>query len=94
MSTNETRADSSRYGDFPELFWDADPAALIDVGNPTVLARLLTRGNAQLVGRMVPLELLQKELDSLQLPEHARTFWQCVLHHVPAAEGGRIRRPA
>jgi hypothetical protein len=35
---------SLRYGDFPELFWDAQPDAVIDVQSPVTLARLLTSG--------------------------------------------------
>jgi hypothetical protein len=31
-----------RYGDFPELFWDAQPDAVIDVRNPVNFVRLLT----------------------------------------------------
>jgi len=68
-----------RYGDFPELFWDAQPDAEIDVQNPVTLARLLTRGRAEVIGRLVPLEVLQERLDALPIPDHVRTFWRAVL---------------
>jgi hypothetical protein len=68
-----------RYGDFPELFWDAQPDAEIDVQNPVTLARLLTRGRADVIGMLVPLEVLQERLDALPLPDHVRIFWRAVL---------------
>jgi hypothetical protein len=74
-----------RYGDFPELFWDAQPDALIDVRNPVTLARLLTRGRAETIGQLVPLEVLQEGLDSLALPEHVLVFWRAVLEGTPEA---------
>jgi hypothetical protein len=68
-----------RYGDFPELFWDAQPDAEIDVQNPVTLARLLTRGRAEVIGTLVPLEVLRERLDALPLPDHVRIFWRAVL---------------
>lgn len=68
-----------RYGDFPELFWDAQPNAEIDVHNPVTLARLLTHGRAEVIGRLVPLEVIQARLDALSLPNHVRYFWRAVL---------------
>ena len=67
-----------RYGDFPLLFWDAQPDALIDVSNPVVLARLLTRGRADVIGKLVSPEVLQERLMSLTLPEHVQVFWRTV----------------
>lgn len=67
-----------RYGDFPFLFWDAQPDALIDVSNPVVLARLLTRGRADVIGKLVSLEVLRERLISLTLPEHVQVFWRTV----------------
>jgi hypothetical protein len=74
-----------RYGDFPEWFWDADPDAVVDVQNPVTLARLLTRGRAEVVGKLVPLEVLQERLDTLPVPEHVRIFWRAVLRSDPQA---------
>lgn len=68
-----------RYGDFPDLFWDARPDAEIDVQNPVTLARLLTRGRAEVIGTLVPLEVLEERLDTLPLPGHVRIFWRAVL---------------
>jgi hypothetical protein len=68
-----------RYGDFPDLFWDAQPDAEIDVQNPVTLARLLTRGRAEVIGMLVPLEVLQDRLEALPLPDHVRIFWRIVL---------------
>jgi hypothetical protein len=67
-----------RYGDFPELFWDAEPDAAIDVQNPVTLARLLTRGRAEVIGTLVPEEVLR-------VPEHVRIFWRAVLRSDPRA---------
>jgi hypothetical protein len=77
-----------RYGDFPELFWDAQPDAAIDVRNPVTLARLLTRGRAEVIGKLVPLDVLQEQLDVLALPEHVRIFWRAVLRSDPQAVPG------
>lgn len=75
-----------RYGDFPELFWDARPDVPIDVRNPVTLARLLTRARAEIVGKLVPLEVLRERLTSLTLPEHVLVFWQAVLEGAPEVE--------
>jgi hypothetical protein len=77
-----------RYGDFPELFWDAQPQAEIDVQNPVTLARLLTRGRAEVIGRLVPLEVLRERLDALPLPDHVRIFWRAVLRSDPRVVPG------
>jgi hypothetical protein len=76
------------YGDFPELFWDAQPDVAIDVQNPVTLARLLTRGRAEVIGKLVPLEVLRERLDALSLPEHVRIFWRAVLRSAPRAAPG------
>jgi hypothetical protein len=77
-----------RYGDFPELFWDAQPEAVIDVQNPVTLARLLTRGRAEVIGTLVPLEVLQERLEALPVPEHVRIFWRAVLRSDPQGTSG------
>jgi hypothetical protein len=74
-----------RYGDFPELFWDAEPDAAIDVQNPVTLARLLTRGRAEVIGTLVPEEVLRERLEALPVPEHVRIFWRAVLRSDPRA---------
>lgn len=81
------------YGDFPELFWDAQPDVAIDLQNPVTLARLLTRGRAEVIGKLVPLEVLQEQLDTLSLPENVRVFWRAVLRRDPPARPGAPVRP-
>lgn len=76
------------YGDFPELFWDAQPDMAVDVRNPVTLARLLTRGRAETIGKLVPLEVLKEGIRSLALPEHVLIFWRTVLQRVPDASQG------
>ena len=68
-----------RYGDYPALFWDADPRAPIDADSPVVLARILTRGPAELVGALITPDALLARPDSLSIPEHVRVFWHTVV---------------
>jgi hypothetical protein len=77
-----------RYGDFPELFWDAQPEAVIDVQNSVTLVRLLTRGRAEVIGRLLPLEVIRARLETLPLPEHVRIFWRAVLQSDPRVGRG------
>ncbi|HEX8454754.1 MAG TPA: hypothetical protein VF647_21940 [Longimicrobium sp.] len=82
---------SYRYGDFPELFWDAVPDAIIDPENPVVLARVLTQGGSDAVTKLVRQDTLERLLPTLVIPEHSRRFWGVVLEELrrPAeAEGG------
>lgn len=72
-------ADSPRYGDYPELFWDADPDALLDVSEPTTLARLLTKGSPEVIGELASLELIAAELEGLPVPDNVKYFWRRVL---------------
>ena len=88
MSANSRTSDRPyRYGDFPRLFWDAQPDAPIDVRNPVTLARLLTRADARTVGTLVPLEILKEKLEELPVPEHTKVFWRRVLDYLPTAAG-------
>ncbi len=79
-------AKSYRYGDFPELFWDAIPEAVIDPENPIVLARVLTQGSSEAVAKLVRPAALERLLPTLVIPEHSRRFWGIVLEE--------LRRPA
>jgi len=72
-----------RYGDVPDFFRDAEPDAEINIRSPVTLARLLTRGRAEIIGKLVPLEVLQERREALPLPEHARIFWRAVLRIEP-----------
>lgn len=76
-----------RYGDFPELFWDAEPDAPVDVTSPVTLERLLTRGRMETVARLVTPDLLLQRLDDLYLPDYVRRFWRTVLEGVPGEAG-------
>ncbi len=71
--------DSPRYGDYPELFWDADPDALLDVSEPTTLARLLTRADPRTIGELVSPDLIAASLDDLPVPDNVKLFWRLVL---------------
>ncbi|GBD31161.1 hypothetical protein HRbin33_00109 [bacterium HR33] len=71
-----------RYGDFPELFWDAKPEASIDLEHPAVLARILTRSSPEILVRLVSPERLLEHLPRLPLNEHARAFWERVALHL------------
>ncbi len=76
-----------RYADFPELFWDATPETTIDVSNPVVLARVITRGSMDAVARLVSPALLERELPYLVIDESVRRFWQRVLSKLVDAAG-------
>lgn len=79
------------YGDFPELFWDARPEAVLDPASPAVLARVLTRGSHDAMRALLDLPTLRAQFPKLLLPEHTRYFWAKVLG-VPH-EGPSFRPP-
>ena len=66
------------YGDYPELFWDADPGAPLDVAEPTTSSRLLTRGSPEVIGRLASRELIAAELEGLPVPDNVKYFWRLV----------------
>ena len=72
-----------RYGDYPELFWDLLPEAVVDATDPVILARLLTQGRLDAIAELVSMEVLRRELDRLVIPEHTREFWRMVLGGPP-----------
>jgi hypothetical protein len=72
-----------RYGDFPHLFWDAQPNAPLDVTSAVTLARLLRRGDPETIAALVPPELLRESLETLFLPEHTKSLWRRVLARLP-----------
>lgn len=81
-----------RYGDFPHLFWDAEPAAPLDVTSPVTLARLLTRADARTVGDLVPVDIIREQLERLPIAEPTRRFWRCVLKQYDRfPSGARVR---
>ncbi|MGH7571221.1 MAG: hypothetical protein ACREMK_05195 [Gemmatimonadota bacterium] len=74
---------SHRYGDFPELFWDAAPDERLDPTSPVVLSRLLRRAPIETVSMLVSPDELARRLKDLVIPEHTRIFWIAVLSGVP-----------
>ena len=74
-----------RYGDFPALFWDAQPDALIDANDPIVIARIITHGSSDAL-RLVSPAALRAALPALVIPAHVRAFWQRVLTKLPPRE--------
>ena len=73
------KGNTSPYGDYPALFWDADPGAPLDVADPTTLVRLLTWGSPQVIGELVPRDLIATELEGLPVPDSVKFFWRLVL---------------
>jgi len=71
-----------RYGEFPELFWDARPDEVVDPENPIVLARVLTQGSEEAFAKLVRRETLERLLPTLVIPEHSRRFWNVVLEEL------------
>lgn len=68
-----------RYGDFPDLFWDLRPDAVIDRNSPAVLARVLTRGSTEAIRALVDFEIVRQQFDELWLPVPVRDVWRRVL---------------
>jgi hypothetical protein len=75
-----------RYGDYPELFWDLDPAAPIDVEHPAVLGRVLESGSLEMIRALVPFEVIRRNVDAIEAPEHVRDFWKLVVQHRDASD--------
>jgi addiction module RelB/DinJ family antitoxin len=69
-------ADRLTYGDFPHLFWNAEPGARLDLDDPTTFARFLTRGDPETVFRVVSLDEIAGRLPDLPLQPETRAFWE------------------
>lgn len=91
MSTQEHPV--YRYGDFPELFWDLKPEAEIDRNNPRLIARVLTDGSMDAIRKLVPMDVLLRDFEKLDMPDNARRFWSLVVERrrerLAGAEQGR-----
>jgi hypothetical protein len=74
-----------RYGDFQELFWDAEPDAVIDPANRIMLACVITSGSMEAVRVLVSPEVLRRHLPTLPVTDHARRFWEQVLEGAVSA---------
>lgn len=67
------------YGDFPHLFWNAEPGAPLDLDDTTTFGRFLTRGDPETVLRVVTLEEVARRLPDLALQPETRAFWERVV---------------
>lgn len=77
MSTEERPV--YRYGDFPELFWDVERDAEIDRTNLRMIARVLTHGSMDAIRKLVPMEVLLRDFEKIDMPDNARRFWSLVV---------------
>lgn len=85
MSTEERTV--YRYGDFPELFWDLKPEVEVDGTNPSVIARLLQHAPPQTIWKLVPVNVLLRDFERLDLPEHTQRFWTVVVQTMRERSG-------
>lgn len=76
-----------RYRDFPELFWDLVPDAEVDRENPRVIARLLEHADPETLWKLVPVDVLLRDFERLDLPEHTRLFWSVVVRMMREQRG-------
>jgi hypothetical protein len=83
-----------RYGDFPELFWDIKPDAVIDENNLRVIARVLTHARLGTIWKLVPVDVLLRDFEKLVLPDHTRRFWSIVVRMMREKRAAREREHA
>lgn len=76
-----------RYGDFPELFWDLKRDVEVDGSNPAVIARLLEHAAPETIWKLVPVGVLLRDFEMLDLPDHARRFWSIVVEMMREERG-------
>lgn len=67
------------YGDFPHLFYNAEPRAPLDLDDPNTFGRFLTRGDPETVCRVVTLDEIAERLPGLPLQPETRSFWERVV---------------
>jgi len=67
------------YGDFPHLFWNAEPKAPLDLDDASTFGRFLTRADPETVFRVVTLEEIARRLPHLPLQPDIRSFWERVV---------------
>jgi hypothetical protein len=79
MDTAQNPTPQPRYGDYPELFWDMEPSAPIAADHPMIIARILREGSLATIFKLVPWDVLERELPNLVIPDHTRLFWMRVL---------------
>jgi hypothetical protein len=83
-----------RYGDFPELFWDVKPDAVIDRSDLRTIARVLTHARLDTIWKLVPVDVLLRDFEKLILPEHTRRFWSIVVRMMRDKRAAREREHA
>lgn len=76
------------YGDYPALFWDLDPTESIDVEHPAVLGRMLESGSLEMIRSLVPFDVIRRNVEAMEAPEHVRGFWKLVVQHRDASRPG------
>jgi hypothetical protein len=68
-----------RYGDFPELFWDAQRDAIIEPDNVVMLSRVLRSGSMKAIRQLVDFDIVRQKWDELWLTPDVRYVWAKVL---------------
>lgn len=79
MPSQDEQIPQYRYGDHPELFWELQPDAPIDLSRPSIIARILKDGSLPTIRKLIPVSVLRRELPTLPIPEHTRRFWSRVV---------------
>ena len=95
MSTPERTV--YRCGDFPELFWDLKPEVEIDRTNLRMIARVLMHGSTDAIRKLVPMEILLRDFEKIDMPGNARRSWSLVVERRRARlapESTERRHPA
>ncbi|MGD8870516.1 MAG: type II toxin-antitoxin system RelB/DinJ family antitoxin [Gemmatimonadota bacterium] len=69
------------YGDFPHLFYNAEPRAPLDLDDANTFGRFLTRGDPETVCRVVTLDEIAERLPGLPLQPETRLFWERVVRN-------------
>lgn len=82
-----------RYGDFPELFWDLKRDEVVDGTDPAVIARLLEHAPPETIWKLVPADVLLRDFEKLDLPEHTRRFWSVVVRMMREKRGMEMTVP-
>jgi hypothetical protein len=73
-----------RYGDFPELFWDAQKDAIIEPDNVVMLSRVLGHGSMKAIRLLVDFDIVRQKWDELWLTPDERYVWAKVLDRLAA----------
>jgi hypothetical protein len=74
-----------KYGDFPELFWDAQRDAVIEPDNVVMLSRVLSQGSMEAIRRLVDFDIVRQRWEELWLTPDTRYVWAKVLNRLAAS---------